>query len=137
MTLNKGEFGPEAFLLCIRNPDTSEHLSSANYSAHLLRRSFSVQLLCLLLSPIRELFNEKDYGATLQQEQLSASVGDAGAHEHGGTGRPTVSPNSNNDAPSNAGNSATSLVKVEVKEEETEDESDEHVDEAAVGLVGL
>ena len=136
MTLNKGEFGPEAFLLCIRNPDTSEHLSRTNYSAHLLRRSFSAQLLCLLLSPIRELFNEKDYGATLQQEQLSDSVGDAGAHEHGGTG-PTVSPNSNNDAPSNAGNSATSLVKVEVKEEETEDESDEHVDEAAVGLVGL
>jgi len=113
--LNKGKFGPEAFLLHLRNPDNL-NLSDVNYSNYLLEQSSSsIQFLDRLMSPIKKLFNKKDYGHPYNTEQ-SEYAGDTALHEHGGTS----SPNSNNVAA--AANAP--VVKSEVVKEEpsTDDE---------------
>jgi len=124
--LNKGEFGPEAFSLHLKN-ENFEVLSDVNYATHLLGRSSSVEFLHVLLEPMKKLFNAKDYGfpynvmASQQQEQLPESAGGTATHEHGGAS----SPNSNNNDVGSDAAHASSVVKIEVKEEEpsTDDEA--------------
>ena len=119
MKLNKGEFGPEAFSLRLKN-ENFEVLSDVNYATHLLGRSSSVEFLHVLLEPMKKLFNGKDYGspynvmASQQQEQLPESAGGTATHEHGGASSPN---SNNNDVDSDAAH-ASSGAKTEVKEDE-------------------
>jgi len=117
--LKKGEFGPEAFLLSLRNPENSQVLSDANYSNHLLGRSSSVKILPILLEPMRKLFNEKNYGSPYKvivshrQEILPIAT-----LEHGGI-MSRNSPNSKNNCVASDTDHDSSVVKTEVKDEKT------------------
>jgi len=127
--LNKGEFGPEAFSLRLRNPGESEVLTDMDYSNYLLGRASSVGLLHMLLQPMKNLFNEKNYGPlysamtpTQEEEPPTPAGSTTTQYEHGGS----ISPNSNNNdvGGDNAANTSPA-IKREVKDEgpSTDDEA--------------
>ena len=57
------DFGVEAFLILLRHPVTLHALSDTNYAMHLLTQSESARWLFFLLRPLKDLFNERSYGA--------------------------------------------------------------------------
>ena len=80
--------GLDAIMLRLKAPGREEPLSDVSYSNYLIEQSPSCQMLGMLLSPLRKLFNEKDYGpryknitttlnellATRNLEEASSSV---------------------------------------------------------------
>ena len=71
MKIKEGE-GLEAILLRLKAPGKEEPLSDVRYSNYLVEQSPSCQLLCMLFSPLKMLFNEKDYGASY--ENIAATL---------------------------------------------------------------
>jgi len=123
--LKDGEFGLDAFWLHLQNSRDKELLSEVEYSKHLVMQSPSTRMLLVLLSPMKKVFNEKDYGIlynslAAQQGNQSEEVTDGTAmNEHGGS------------SPSNSGQVAASnvVVKAEVKEELSTDDEENLFDE--------
>lgn len=120
--LKDGEFGLDAFWLHLQNP-LDKLLSDVEYSKHLVMQAPSTRMLLVLLSPMKKVFNEKDYGIlynslAAQQGNQSEEVTDGTAmNEHGGS------------SPSNSGKVAASnvVVKAEVKEEELSTDDEENL----------
>ena len=140
LKVSNKEFGLESALLRLRSPDEGDFLTDVDYAQHLLEQSLSVPLLLILLSPLKDVFNEMNYGRAYRVEEsentsnnaADAATNDASedvqvteeVHDHGGTS----SPNSNK-AGHNSANDVS--VDVQVKEEElvaedmsTDDEND-------------
>ena len=140
LKVSNKEFGIESALLRLRSPDEGDFLTDVDYTQHLLQQSLSVQLLLILLSPLKDVFNEMNYGRAYRVEEsentahnsADAAANDASedvqvteeVHDHGGTS----SPNSNKAAHDSANDVS---VDVQVKEEElvaedmsTDDEND-------------
>lgn len=124
--LTNGEFDVpmNALMLRLKTPDISKALSDADYSNHLIEQSPPVQLVGMLLSPLKKLFNHKNYGprydnvVATPQESPDNLNGTAAMTEHGG-----ISPPNSHDLAASA--NALSGSQSGVKEEEisTDDET--------------
>lgn len=72
MKFKKGEFGPEAFMLSVKNRD-GYLLSDTDYAQYLLDGSSSVRFLCKLMAPLQRIFSTKDYGSLYNIHALQAA----------------------------------------------------------------
>jgi hypothetical protein len=62
LKVSNKEISLESILLRLRSPDNSGFLTSNDYVQYLLEQSLSVPFLLIVLSPLKNIFNEMNYG---------------------------------------------------------------------------
>ncbi|KAL3809275.1 hypothetical protein ACHAXA_009973 [Cyclostephanos tholiformis] len=108
LKVSNKEFGLDSIKLRLRCPDNSEFLADVDYAQHLLQLPLSVPFLLAILSPLKDIFNEMNYGRPYNVliTQLEN----------------TVAINGSADVSDNSMNTNDASIDVQVKEEELEEE---------------